>query len=78
MNFYNKNPNNLFGEIKMQYNTCKTCGANNGRAGFLISEDGGPDECDNCHTTRNSGEVFINTSLSRTEEEIKKTIAILE
>ena len=63
---------------KMQYNICKTCGANNGRAGILISDkDNDLLECVNCHTTRNSGEVFIDTSLSRTEEEIKKTIDIL-
>lgn len=62
----------------MQYNTCETCGANNGKAGLLISDDGGPDECRNCHTTRKTGEVFIDIFLSRTEEEIKKTMAILE
>ena len=63
---------------KMQYNTCETCGANNGRAGLLISNNKGLFECRNCHTTRKTGEVFIDTSLSRTEEELKKTMAILE
>ena len=65
-------------KTKMQYNTCRTCGANNGRAGLLISNDGDLFECRNCHTTRDSGEVFIDASLSRTEEEIKKTISILK
>lgn len=64
---------------KMQYNICETCEANDGRAGLLISnEDGVLFECRNCHTTRKTGEVFIDISLSRTEEEIKKTMAILE
>jgi len=62
---------------KMQYNTCETCGAKDGRAGILISDNGGPNDCINCHTTRKTGEAFIDTSLSRTEEEIKKTMAIL-
>ena len=64
---------------KMQYNICETCGANNGRAGLLISnEEGFLFECRNCHTTRKTSEVFIDMSLSRTEEELKKTMAILE
>ena len=64
---------------KMQYNICETCGACDGRAGNLISQEDGshPDECINCNTTRQTGEVFI-SCLSRTEEEIKKTIAIIE
>ena len=61
----------------MQYNTCETCGANNGKAGLLIAEDGGPEECINCHTTRKSGAVFIDTSLFRTKKELKKTMAIV-
>ena len=63
---------------KMQYNTCETCGANNGRAGILISDNGGPNECTNCHTTRETGAVFIDTSLFRTKEQLKKTMAILD
>jgi len=59
-------------EKKMIYNTCKTCGANKGRAGVLID-----DECINCNTTRETGEVFIDMSLRRTEEELQKTMAIL-
>lgn len=57
----------------MQYNTCKTCGAKDGRAGNLY--DG---ECDNCYKTRTTGEVYINVSLRRTEAEIEKTMAILD
>ncbi|RWZ87258.1 MAG: hypothetical protein EO766_12090 [Hydrotalea sp. AMD] len=57
----------------MIYNTCKTCGANNGRAGLLIN-----DECLNCHDTRDTGNVVIHANLSRTIEEIQRTIAILE
>ncbi len=63
---------------KMQYNVCKTCGACNGAAGLLISDDEGREECINCHTTRKTGAVFIDTSLFRTKEELKKTMAILE
>ena len=56
----------------MTYNKCKTCGASNGRAGMLIN-----DECENCHETRVRGEVWINAHLSRTNEELEKTMAIL-
>ncbi len=63
---------------KMQYNVCETCGASDGKAGLLIKEGEGPEECVNCSTTRTTGEVFIDTSLLRTEEEIKKTIAIIK
>lgn len=55
----------------MEYNTCKTCGANNGRAGLLIN-----DECKNCHDTRKSGDIVVHAGLSRTEEELKKTFQI--
>ncbi len=64
---------------EMQYNVCETCGACDGRAGNLISQEDGshPDECINCSTTRKTEEVFI-SCLSRTEEEIKKTMAIIK
>ena len=55
----------------MEYNVCKTCGANDGRAGYLIN-----DECVNCHTTRLTREVHI-INLNRTEEELQKTMDIL-
>ncbi|MFA6570178.1 MAG: hypothetical protein WCT77_02975 [Bacteroidota bacterium] len=63
----------------MTYNTCKICGANNGRAGILI---GNPaknllDACLNCHDTRTQGIVIIHADLIRTEAEIKKTIEII-
>jgi hypothetical protein len=57
----------------MQYNVCKTCGAKDGRAGLLLNW-----ECLNCHDTRKSGDIVIHTHLSRTEEELKKTFAILD
>lgn len=57
----------------MTFNTCKTCGANNGRAGMLINDD-----CLNCYDTRTTGAVTIHSSLIRTEEEIKKTIGIVD
>jgi hypothetical protein len=56
----------------MQHNVCKTCGANNGRAGMLIN-----DECLNCYDTRTTGEITIHSSLTRTPEEIENTMGIL-
>lgn len=63
----------------MQYNVCEICGAKDGRAGLLV---GNPTEgivyaCQNCNDTRKTGTVVIHTHLIRTEEEIKKTLAIL-
>lgn len=58
--------------MAMQYNDCKTCGARDGRAGTLI--DG---ECWNCWQTRKTGSVSINSGLIRTEDELKRTMAIL-
>jgi len=55
------------------YNLCKTCGAKDGRAGDLFNG-----ECLNCYKTRMTGEVSIHAWLPRTDEEISKTIAILE
>ena len=57
---------------KIIYNTCKTCGANNGRAGLLIDK-----ECENCYDTRTRGEICIHLNLKRTDEEIQKTMEIL-
>lgn len=56
----------------MKYNTCKTCGADKGRAGLLING-----ECENCHITRESGYAHINVHLVRSQEELKKTMEIL-
>ena len=57
----------------MEYNLCKTCGACDGRAGFLINN-----ECENCHETRKRNAVFVNIMLNRTQEELKKTMEILK
>lgn len=57
----------------MGYNICKTCGAADGRAGMLVN-----DECLNCYDTRDTGTVSIHLNLERTEEELKKTMAIIE
>jgi hypothetical protein len=54
------------------YNTCKTCGANNGRAGLLING-----ECENCHDTRKTGEISIHAKLRRTDDELQRTFEIL-
>ena len=59
----------------MKYNECKICKANNGRAGILISkkdEQGGL--CLNCWHTRRTGNVYIDSSLSRTDEELQLTM----
>lgn len=63
----------------MEYNVCKICGANNGRAGMLIGNAvlNQVHACQNCHDTRTTGSVVIHTYLKRTEEELKKTFAIL-
>lgn len=57
----------------MQYNICKTCGACDGRAGLLIN-----DECRNCHETRKHRVASFHGGLKRTDEEIRKTFAILD
>lgn len=63
----------------MEYNTCRTCGAKDGRAGLLIVTElsNHIPECLNCHDTRESGAVTIHTNLIRTDEEIEKTMNIL-
>jgi hypothetical protein len=63
----------------MEYNTCGTCGAKDGRAGLLIGTDINNYiyECENCYDTRKSGEITIHTNLIRTDEEIQKTMNIL-
>ena len=64
---------------KMEYNVCETCGACDGRAGNLYrTKDVGKYECENCHRTRDSGAIMIFANLVRTDEEIKKTMAILD
>lgn len=62
----------------MQYNECETCGAKDGRAGLLVKTDDNPCfECQNCSDTRKTGDVVIHAHLSRTDEEISKTMNIL-
>ena len=60
-----------------EYNVCETCGACNGRAGLVINVKGNPVECKNCYETRKTGAIFIDTSLSRTDAELEKTMNIL-
>ena len=57
---------------EIEYNICGTCGAKDGRAGDLING-----ECLNCFYTRKTGEVCIHAWLKRTDEEIQKTMDIL-
>ena len=57
----------------MHYNVCKTCGADEGRAGMLING-----ECLNCHDTRLDSAVVIHAHLRRTDEEVAKTFAIIK
>lgn len=56
----------------MEYNVCKTCGACDGRAGFLING-----ECQNCYDTRRRGDVVIHANLPRTDKEIQRTVQIV-
>lgn len=57
---------------QMQYNICKTCGASDGRAGNLING-----ECMNCYETRKTGNVCIYINLKRTDDEIQRTMEIV-
>lgn len=62
----------------MTYNTCSTCGADNGRCGItIITEAHRKPECNNCYTTRQTGNVFIDANLQRTQKELSMTMAIL-
>jgi len=56
----------------MEYNTCKTCGANNGRAGLLIN-----DECVNCNETRKQKKLVLHYHLTRTDKELSKMADML-
>lgn len=63
----------------MNYNVCSTCGACNGRAGLLFGKVGCDlYDCENCRDTKKSGKIVIHSNLPRTEEELKKTFAILD
>ena len=63
----------------MQFNKCKTCLADNGRAGNLTTSlsIGAVGECGNCFDTRKTGKIVIHTNLPRTEAELKRTMDIL-
>lgn len=63
----------------MNYNVCQTCGAKDGRAGVLIGtkDSGFIYECQNCHDTRKNGVITLHANLKRTDEEIEKTMNIL-
>lgn len=57
----------------MQFNTCRTCGACDGRAGMLIQE--GPDgvlNCLNCNDSFKQGAFVVHAHLRRTPEELKR------
>jgi hypothetical protein len=56
----------------MTYNTCETCGADNGRAGNLVNG-----MCANCRDTKKLQSYVIHTHLPRTDEEIKKMLDAL-
>lgn len=56
----------------MEYNVCKHCGANNGRAGLLIN-----DLCMNCYDTKKTGNFTIHANLQRSAEELNKTAELL-
>lgn len=60
------------------YNECETCGANDGDCGNVISSPGNPTECLNCYHTRRQGEVVLHAYLFRTDEQIQRTMAILD
>jgi len=64
----------------MEFNICRYCGANNGRAGMLIkSPDLGVDyyACLNCYDTIKNGEATIHTHLMRTDDELQKTLNLI-
>lgn len=65
--------------MAMEYNVCEICGAKDGRAGFLLAnpKEGLVAACQNCNDTRSTGIITIHSHLSRTPEEIKKTMDIL-
>jgi hypothetical protein len=64
----------------MEYNVCGTCGAKDGRTGLLIATEKSNcvAECLNCCDTRESGVITIHSNLIRTDEEIEKTMKILD
>lgn len=65
-------------ELIIEYNECKNCKANDGRAGILISTDNFQYFCMNCKDTKESGNLVIHPNLTRTEEELQRTAKLLE
>lgn len=63
----------------MKYNECNYCGAGNGRAGLLWTthDESIKDACENCYQTLKTGSIVLHTHLIRTDEEINKTINLL-
>lgn len=56
----------------MEYNTCETCGATEGKCGILIGKKGLPEECLNCSDSRHENSMVIHSNLVRSEGEILK------
>ena len=65
---------------KMQYNECGICGAKNGKAGLLVTSDvtNNIPACLNCYDTANSRKIVIHSYLTRTKEELEKTISFFD
>ena len=63
--------------MSMQYNVCETCGAKDGRAGYLVKISDGPAACQNCKDSRKQRQVVIHSHLRRTDEEIAKTMQLV-
>lgn len=63
----------------MRYNECSICGAKDGRAGMLwnIHSLDLINACENCYQTKKTGTIVLHSHLIRTEEEIKRTINLL-
>lgn len=64
----------------MQYNECMQCGANNGRAGNLYSNErlGIKMYCRNCWDTKRGNALVIHADLPRTEDEYRKQAELLQ
>ena len=65
----------------MQFNVCDGCGANNGRAGLLISSPGvagGKHLCANCRDTVKTGNIVAHIDLPRTLEELERSFSLVD
>lgn len=62
----------------MEFNTCKVCGACDGRAGNLIGSPGQPSACGNCYDSLRSGDMVLHTHLRRTDDEVARMMAAVE